>query len=227
MNVWAALVVGWGLIAGMDWRRAALLAAAVVQPWLVAVFLMGLVLVDARRVRRGRAGCSEEAQVLLGMAGELRAGQGVRAAIAAAGGRSSRLDFHGVRRLVASGASLDRISGAVTQAMPIHGSLAAAALSVADRTGGKVAEIFDFTAQLAVEEDELRQERRAATAQARTSAVVVVGIPVLVIVYRAISGGLAQTLRAGAVSAFLTIAGVTLLGLGISVMLILIKRAAP
>ncbi len=227
MNLWGALVVGWGLIAGLDWRLAALLGAAVTQPWLVAVFLMGLVLVDARRMRKRRTGCSEEAQVLLGMAGELRAGQGVRAAMAAAGQRSSRLDFHGVRRLVASGASLDRISAAVTAAMPVHGALAAAALRVADRTGGRVAEVFDFTAALAVEEDELRQERRAATAQAKTSAVVVVGIPALVIVYRIISGGLARSLAASPISAVLTIAGVTLLGLGMAVMLILIRKASP
>ncbi len=227
MSIWAPLLVGWSLTAGMDWRLAALLVTAVVQPWLVAVFLMGVILVDARRMRRQRAGCSEEAQVLLGVAGELRAGQGVRAAIAAAGRRSSRLDFHAVRRLVTSGASLDRISQAVAAAMPVHGALAAAALRVADRTGGRVAEVFDSAAALAVEEDELRQERRAATAQARTSAVVVVGIPVLAIIYRIISGGLAASLSASPISAFLTISGVTLLSLGVAVMLILIKRATP
>ena len=227
MSVWAPLVVGWGLTVGLDWRLAGLLATAVLQPWLVAVFLMGLILLDAQRMRKQRAGCSEEAQVLLGVAGELRAGQGIRAAIAAAGQRSSLLDFHAVRRLVTSGASLDRISAALAAAMPIHGSLASAALRVADRTGGRVAEIFDSAAVLAVEEDELRQERRAATAQARTSAVVVVGIPVLVITYRIISGGLAESLAASPVAAFLTIAGMILLGLGVAVMLILIKKASP
>lgn len=43
---------------------------------MVAGLLGVLVLVDARRVRKQRGGCSEEAQVLLGVAGELRAGQG-------------------------------------------------------------------------------------------------------------------------------------------------------
>lgn len=227
MNTWAPLLVGWGLTAGMDWRLAALVATAILQPWLVAVLLVGLVLVDARRVRKQRGGCSEEAHVLLGVAGELRAGQGVRTAIADAGHRSSRLNFHTVRRMVASGASLERISEAVAEAMPVHGALAAAALRVADRTGGRVAEVFDSAAALALEEDELLQERRAATAQARTSAVVVVGIPVLVIVYRILSGGMARSLSASPISAFLTISGVTLLGLGIAVMLILIKKATP
>ena len=211
----------------MDWRLAALVAATLWQPWLVAVLLLGLVLVDARRVRNQRGGCSEEAHVLLGVAGELRAGQGVRAAIAEAGQRSTRLNFRSVRRLVASGASLDRISDALSEAMPVHGALTAAALRVADRTGGRVAEVFDAAAALALEEDELRQERRAATAQARTSAVVVVGIPVLVIVYRILSGDLARSMSASPVSAFLTLSGITLLGLGIAVMLILIKRATP
>ena len=54
----------------------------------------------------------------------------------------------------------------------------------------------DSVAALALEGDELRQERRAATAQARTSAVVVVGIPVMVIVYRILSGDLARSLSA-------------------------------
>ena len=227
MNLLGPLLVGWALTAGLDWRLAALLAAALVQPWLVAVLLMVLVLVDARRVRLQKGGCSEEAHVLLGVAGELRAGQGVRVAIAEAGQRSPRLNFHAVRRLVASGASLERIAAAVSAAMPIHGALTAAALRVADRTGGRVAEVFDSAAALALEEDELRQERRAATAQARTSAVIVVGIPVLVIVYRILSGDLARSLAASPISAFLTVSGVMLLGLGIGVILLLIKRATP
>ena len=147
--------------------------------------------------------------------------------MAAAGQRSSRLDFRPVRRLVASGASLKRISQAVTEAMPVHGSLASAALRVADRTGGRVAEVFDSAAVLALEEDELLQERRAATAQARTSAVVVVGLPVLVVVYRILSGSMARSLSANALSTLLTVAGITLLALGVAVMLILIKRASP
>ena len=227
MNAVAPVVLGWALTAGMDWRLVVLVAAAILQPWLVAVLLGVLVLVDARRVRKQRGGCSEEAHVLLGVAGELRAGQGVRSAMAAAGQRSSRLNFRPVRRLVSSGASLERISQAVKEAMPVHGALTSAALRVADRTGGRVAEVFDSVAALALEEDELRQERRAATAQARTSAVVVVGIPVMVIVYRILSGDLARSLSANALSAFLTIAGVTLLALGVAVMLVLIKRATP
>ncbi len=223
----APVLVGWALTAGMDWRLAVLVATAILQPWLVAVLLAALVLVDARRMRRLRGGCSEEVHVLLGVASELRAGRGVRSAVAAAGQRSSRLHFQTVRRLVASGAALERISQAVAAAMPIHGALAAAALRVADRTGGRVAEVFESAAALALEEDELRQERRAATAQARTSAVVVVGIPVMVIVYRIFSGGLARSISASAISAFLTISGMTLLGLGVAVMLILIKRASP
>ena len=227
MRVLGPLLLGWALTAGLDWRLAALLAAAMLQPWLVAVLLLALVMADARRVRLQKGGCSEEAHVLLGVAGELRAGQGVRAAIAEAGRRSPRLDFHAVRRLVASGASLERIAAAVSVAMPIHGALTAAALRVADRTGGRVAQVFDSAAALALEEEELRQERRAALAQARTSAVIVVGIPVLVIVYRLLSGDFARSLAASPISAFLTISGVTLLGLGIGVMSILIRRATP
>lgn len=227
MNAMAPLVVGWALVSGMDWRLVTLIALAILQPWLVIALLVMLVLVEARRVRRQGSGCSEEAQVLLGVAGELRAGLGVRSAMAAAGRRSSRLDFRPVRRLVASGASLERISQAVTAAMPVHGSLASAALRVADRTGGKVAEVFDSAAALALEEDELRQERRAATAQARTSAVVVVGIPVLVVIYRILSGSLSRSLSANALSTLLTVAGITLLALGVVVMLVLIKRASP
>ena len=227
MNAMAPLVVGWALVSGMDWRLVTLVGIAILQPWLVIALLVMLVLVEARRVRRQGSGCSEEAQVLLGVAGELRAGLGVRSAMAAAGQRSSRLDFRPVRRLVASGASLERISQAVTEAMPVHGSLASAALRVADRTGGRVADVFDSAAALALEEDELRQERRAATAQARTSAVVVVGIPVLVVIYRILSGDLSRSLSANALSTLLTVAGITLLALGVAVMLVLIKRASP
>lgn len=211
----------------MDWRLAALVAAAVFQPWLVAVFLAGLALVDARRASRRRGGCSEEAQVMLGVAAELRAGRGVRSALAAGGRRSARLDFRRVRRLVVAGAPLDRIAEAVTAAMPVHGSLAAAALRVADRTGGRVAEVFDSAAALALEEDELRRERRAATAQAKISAVIVVGIPVLVLVYRILSGGLSRSLAANPISALLTVVGMALLVLGVLVMVILIRKATP
>ncbi|MXX00618.1 MAG: hypothetical protein F4Z79_03215 [Acidimicrobiia bacterium] len=227
MNAVATLVVGWALINGMDWRLVTLVALAILQPWLVIALVAALVLVEARRVRRQTSGCSEEAQVLLGVAGELRAGLGVRSAMAAAGRRSSRLDFRPVRRLVASGTPLDRISEAVKEAMPVHGSLASAALRVADRTGGRVAEVFDSAAALALEEDELRQERRAATAQAKTSAVVVVGIPVLVVFYRILSGSMSRSLSTNPLSTLLTVAGITLLALGVAVMLVLIKRASP
>ncbi len=223
----APLVVGWALASGMDWRLVIVVALAILQPWLVAVLLVVLVLVEARRERGRKTGCSEEAQVLLGVAGELRAGLGVRSAMAAVGRRSPRLDFRSVRRLVASGASMERISQSVTEAMPVHGSLAAAALRVADRTGGRVADVFDSAAALALEEDELLHERRAATAQARTSAVVVVGIPVLVVVYRIISGGLGRSLSANPLTTLLTVVGITLLALGVAVMLVLIKRASP
>lgn len=227
MSTMALLLVGWALVAGMDWRLAILAAAAILQPWLVGALLVALVLVESRRERKRGDGCSEEAQVLLGVAGELRAGQGIRSAMTAGGQRSSRLDFRPVRRLVASGAPLDRISRAVEEAMPVHGTLASAALRVADRTGGRVAEVFESAAGMALEEDELLQERRAATAQARASAVVVVGVPVLVIVYRILSGDLARSISANALSALLTFAGVTLLALGVVVMLVLIKRASP
>jgi len=90
-----------------------------------------------------------------------------------------------------------------------------------------VAAVFDSAAALALEEDELRLERRAATAQARTSAVVVVGIPVLVVIYRVLSGDMARSLSANPLSTLLTVAGITLLALGVAVMLVLIKRASP
>lgn len=172
-----------GVVVLAMWRPLWLLAAALA--WGVAA---------RRRSRRAGPGPVDEAGFLQGLAAELDAGASLRAAVGAAATRAPALDLSGACRLAAVGAPAEAVGEALQGALPVNGRLAAAAFRLASSTGGGVAALFHTLANRAAEVGRLNRERRALTAQARASAWVVGGAPVILLALLAATGRLGPLL---------------------------------
>ncbi len=105
-------------------------------------------------------------------------------------------------------------------ALPVTGVPAAAAVELSATTGGRAAASFDALAERAAFEAELRREQRIFTAQARLSALVVGGGPLLVAAALLASGRArvlldhgAPGITAGVVGLGLEIAGLVVVAL--------------
>jgi Flp pilus assembly protein TadB len=105
------------------------------------------------------------------------------------------------------------------------GQAVAAAVRVAATTGGRVSEVFDRLAVMASEDAALRRERKVLTAQARLSAGIVGGFPLIFVAWQALSGGLARLIELGPVGIGVTVVGLGFLLSGIAVVAALLWKA--
>lgn len=157
-------------------------------------------------VRRTRPDPSSELRFLSAVAADLRAGMSIRFALAASAGQLVGPDSLRLARSARSGAPLTEIAAAM-QGMRSERRVTGA-LAVADLTGAKAAAMFSHLAEREAAQLALTRERRALTAQARVSALVVGGLPAALLL---LLGGphrlvaLAATGRAGL---WLVIAGI-------------------
>lgn len=212
-----------GLVLGAPVPALAALGLAVWQPVLA---LCGVAAWGALSLQHKRPGAnSAEAVYLYAVAGELRAGSSLRHALAAAAGRASDLRLEPAIRMAAAGQPLDRVAALFEPALPRLGALTASAVRTSGITGGRTADVFDALALLAKEEMELTRERRAATAQARLSAWIVAGIPVVYVVYAAVSGKLAALQGVGSVGNVVLAVGLLLLATGVGAMWGMLREA--
>lgn len=154
-----------------------------------------------------------EARFLAGLASELRAGAALRGAFAAAADRAPELDLGPLVRLGSAGAPLADLGVELAGRLAHNGPAVAAALRVAAETGGRTAAMFESLAQVAAEDRVLHRELRAATAQAKVSSLVVGGMPVLFLVWQALTGRLG-TLASSAIGVSILVIGLGLLGSG-------------
>lgn len=202
---------------------AAAAVAALRPAWFLAAMALWGLLGAGRRGNRGVAGA--EATFLHGVAAELRAGAGLRGALESAAGRAPELSLGSVVRRAVTGRPLPEVAAELAAALPGNGRLAAAAVRTAGATGGRVADVFDGLALMALEEAELARERRVATAQARLSAMIVAGLPVLFLAVLVVTGRLELLSGAGAAGMALLTAGLTLLAVGVIAIWMMIRRA--
>lgn len=158
------------------------------------------------RLRRKPRGGVDEAQFLAAMAADLRAGQSIRAALANAAGAESDESLRLAGKLAVAGAPLSDIAPLV-KPLHVNGSRVAAALQLAEVTGGRSAAVFGGLADRAVDEANRRRERRALTAQSRFSAAIVVGLPVVGVLVGG-AGRVATLLAAGTGGALVAVVGV-------------------
>lgn len=175
------------------------------------------------RRRRGRAGPDDEAAFLLALSAELAAGASLRTSLASAGRRSDRLPLHGACRAAAVGLPAPIVARLLGEALAVNGRIAAAAWLLAAESGGPAASVMQALAVRSAQEGELIREQRALTAQARASAWVVAGLPLLVLAGSLLSGRL--DLAGDPALGFVVALGLALQIAGVAVVVAMVRRS--
>jgi tight adherence protein B len=182
------------------------------------LLLAGLALLfsgELRRLAQRRRGDAvDEVRFLSAIAADLRSGSSIRSAISTAAAAESDPPLRLAGRLAHAGTPLSEVAAAI-ESLPVNGKRAAAALRIAEITGGRSAEVFAGLADRAMEEADRMRERRVLTAQVRFSAAVVAGLPLLAV----LAGGLDRiAILAGAGPGGLAIAvvGIGMQAIGIA-----------
>lgn len=175
-----AVFVALALVGGPHPAWAGILAFAYLSPsgFLAAAGGWGVF----QAIQRGRARRrlpAAEADFLRGVAGEVEAGASIRQAVVASADRADVLDLAPVVRLAAAGRPAAEVATALQQALPLNGRLAGAAYHLVVDTGARASAVFAGLAVRAADVGELARERRALSAQARFSAWLVGGVPVV------------------------------------------------
>jgi Flp pilus assembly protein TadB len=165
-----ALLLGWGIIAGLDKVRALVLAATLVVP-----VPLGCALVA--HAWRSRSRPTARATLFCeAVSGELRAGSSLRLGLEHA---AESVEALGLARLCRAGAAFPDLASAVRREFGEVGVEAATVIEHASRLGGPVAPLFDEISALALARVELSHEVAMATAPARATAFVLLGAPMV------------------------------------------------
>lgn len=217
-----AVTAAGGVFARPEHRCEVVALLLALHNWPMASGLAVVAVWYANRV--GGAQSSAEAVFLQAVALELRAGATVRSALDSASLRTPGLPLDGATRLARAGAPMADVAGFLAAALPRYGAMTAAAIDTAGMTGGRVASVFDALAQIAVEDLELARERRAVTAQARISALIVGGLPVLFLGFGVVSGRLGALLETG-IGVWIVGVGLTLVVVGCGSVAFMLRRA--
>lgn len=176
------------------------------------------------RLRQRRAD-AEEARFLAAVAAELRAGAVLRRALTEAARRAPSLDLAHACRLANAGAPMPRIARELRRALGVNGRRVAAAVELSAITGARAADAFLTLAQRAAHVTVLVRERRALTAQARLSALVVGGAPLIFGIGLLASGRGAVLVGAGPAGIVTLAVGLTLELSGLVVVAVMVRRA--
>ncbi len=193
----AVVLIAWAVASGAHWVMIGAVILAIWKPWWFLASVAAWAVAARLRGPR-RAGPGDEADLLRGMAAELAAGASLRSAVVAAAERVPRLDLSAAVRLARAGLPADRIGESLREALPLNGRLSAAAFGLAATTGGRAGGIMSTLAARADDVGALARERRALTAQARLSAWVVGGAPLVLLGVMAATGRLSGLMADGA-----------------------------
>lgn len=163
-----------------------------------------------RMVRR--PGRIDEARLLCSISSELRTGASLRMAIVAATGEDDNRTLQGVHRLALVGAPLGDVAQQLAD-LPLTGRGIGVAIGLAETTGGKAAALFERLAERAVDQAALYRESRTMTVQARSSAAVVIALPVLSLL---LGGGsrIAELISTGGGGVVVAVAGLAMQVIG-------------
>lgn len=174
-----SVLVVTALVAGVDLRVTAILALALAYP------VLGLLAIVIH-VLRSRGGESTRSAVFChSVARELRAGATMRSALA---GAARVVGLDDVADDLDRGHALAGILPTLGAALPeIESELVVLVEGVAS-SGSMSASLFDELGDLALAHVEMNEEIRMATAPARASAVVLIGLPVAYLGYRFANG---------------------------------------
>jgi Flp pilus assembly protein TadB len=208
-----AVVLAFALASGTPLVVVGLVGLAALQPiWFLAA--AGIWAAVAHRgVRRSLPSPDDEADALRGLVAELAAGASLRSAVDAASARAPGLGLDRAAARARAGLALERVADAMEGALPVNGRAVHAAMGMAAVTGAPAARVFAALADRAAEAGRLRRERRALTAQARLSAAIVGGIPLLLVV-ALVAGGRGPDLWAEPAGRLVLVTGGGLVGAG-------------
>lgn len=172
VKVWA---LAGAFAAGMDIRRFAVLAAAVLAPF-PSVLLVAYALWRGRRIAENRAALLCEA-----VSAELRAGASLRTALETS---AASVGCHAASRLAHSGAPLADVAHAVGDSLPeIRAELELTMVS-AQRSGARVADLFEEIGGLAIAGAEVAREVRISTSPVRATLIVFAAAPLAYLAWR-------------------------------------------
>jgi len=220
-----AILLGGGLALGVHPAVLALAALAAIEPRLILAGAVVWAVIHAMRRRRHRVTPDDEATYFRALSAELRAGASLRGALGEAVDRVPALSLDRAVRYAAAGVPMTEIADIVEVQFPENGRLAGAAFRLSDWSGAQVADTFAGLADRASASAELARERRAATAQARMSAIVIGIAPVAFAALLLATGRGAGLVDHGWIGLLILGAGLTLEGLGLLVVALIIRRA--
>ena len=213
-----AVLLGGAMVAGAPWALVGLLSVGMLSPWVGGVAVLALGLLGGEPPTRW----SVDVRFCRSVADELRAGASLRNALAVAAHEIGHDALAGACRV---GRPFGEVADMVSQRLPGVGPVAAGAIRIAGESGGMVADSFEAIALLASDEQELRNERKAATAQVRASALVISAVPVALLAGLMVSGRLDLIGSGGPPVVGLMIGGLTLIVAGLASIWLTVRRA--
>ena len=220
-----AVLVAGGLVFGIHPAVLLLAVVAAIEPRLVLAGAAVWAVVAAGRRRRSRIAADDEATYFRALSAELKAGASLRAALGEAVDRVPGLALDRAVRLAEAGAPMREVADAVEGEFPENGRLAAAAFRLSDWSGAQVAGTFAGLADRASASAELARERKAATAQARMSAIVIGTAPVAFAALLLATGRGSGLMAHGTVGVFILGIGLTLEVVGLLAVALIVRRA--
>jgi tight adherence protein B len=223
--VLTAVLLAGALALGVPSLMIAIAAVAAIEPRLVLVGAAVWGVVATLRRRATSITPDDEATLFRAMAAELRSGASLRSALAEAAHRVPQIQLDRPVRFAAAGMQMAEIAEAIELQLPENGRLAAAAFRLSDWSGARVADTFDGLAERAAATAELARERRAATAQARLSALIVGIAPLAFTVLLVTTGRGAGLVAHGGLGWLVLGVGLGLEMLGLIAVAAIVRRA--
>ncbi|MCH7668009.1 MAG: type II secretion system F family protein [Acidobacteria bacterium] len=218
----AALIVAFLLVAGAPWW-----VGIVVGAWLVSPLLAGAGLavgLGYAAVQRTKAQPKRRLLMCVDIvSAELRSGRSLRHAFATGARDSGVAGWQRVEARALAGLPIGDVGAALTDTGR-DGERVRAVLAIADSTGGEAALIFEGLADTMRGRESLDRERRMATAQARFSAGVIAGGPLVALVWLLLTGALGRLLSGGGIGAGVVVVGTALEILGVGLVVWMIVR---
>lgn len=220
-----AVLLAGALALGVPPVMIVIAAVAAIEPRLVLVGAAVWGVVATLRRRATSVTPDDEATLFRAMAAELRSGASLRSALAEAAHRVPQIELDRPVRFAAAGMQMTEIAEAIELQLPENGRLAAAAFRLSDWSGARVADTFDGLAERAAATAELARERRAATAQARLSALIVGVAPLAFTVLLVATGRSAGLVAHGGLGWLVLGVGLGLEMLGLIAVAAIVRRA--
>jgi tight adherence protein B len=174
------------------WRAETVLPALAIVlalrfPWLALAVIGGWTIVERARSESGPSP-DDEARLLDRLVAELEGGASPRSALVAIADAPGAIDLSEATRRAIVGRPPEEIAKSLAEVLPHNGRLVSAAWALAGVSGAPAAPVMRLLARGASERGRLERERRASTAQARATAWLIAGLPMLVLVVLALSG---------------------------------------